>query len=396
MDARVRTGLDSVRVNGLALPGAGRFGLLCNNAVTDRELTPALELLLSLSHLRCERIFSPQHGFAGEKQDNMVESRDGSHPSSGIPILSLYGRVREPEPEMLAGLDAIVIDLPDVGTRVYTFMATALLVMRAASRAGVPVWVLDRPNPINGIDREGPILAPGFTSFVGLAPVPLRHGLTAGEYCLFGREALGLDVELHVVPVEGWTRAQWFDGTGLPWVLPSPNLPTLDSATVYPGGVLLEGVNLSEGRGTTRPFELWGAPWLDPTLVGRAFARQAHAMGLEGLALRAVAYEPTFHKFVGETVRGFQVHVTDRARFRSVAAWIALFHAVRSVHGGEFAWRQPPYEYEHDRLPIDLLFGTDRIRLAFEAGAEAVEIARAAEAGMDAFEDAARPHLLYR
>jgi uncharacterized protein YbbC (DUF1343 family) len=385
----VRTGLDVVARDGLRVPGHGRVGLLSNNAVCDASLRSSPEIVLGLLGVTLVRVFSPQHGFAGEKQDNMVESRDGVLRGTGVPLISLYGRVREPEPEMLTGLDALLIDLPDVGTRVYTFLATALLCLRACARAGLPVIVLDRPNPIGGNAVEGPLLRREFASFVGLIPVPQRHGLTAGEYCRFGAHALGLDLDLSVVACVGWQREMLFPPTGLPWVMPSPNLPTFEGALVYPGMVMLEGTNLSEGRGTTRPFELWGAPWLDPARIPSELRRGP------GYLLREVAFQPTFHKYAGEVVRGFQLHPTDAAAFRPVATAVALLAAVRRAHPDCFAWSAPPYEYEYDRLPIDLIAGTDAVRLAVDKGTDAEAIAASWHAEEEAFRAARRPFLLY-
>ena len=391
---RVTTGLEVLLRDGIGLPGRGRVGLLCNNAVTDRSLTPTPRLLHGRRDLILSRIFSPQHGFAGEKQDNMIESGDGIHASTGVPMVSLYGRVREPEPAMLEGLDAIVIDLPDVGTRVYTFLTTALYVMRQAAHAGLPVIVLDRPNPI-GDAIEGPTLEEGFHSFVGAIPVPLRHGLTVGEYCRYGAAAWRLDLDLRVIAMEGYRPDEYFEATGQPWVMPSPNMPTVETAVVYPGGVMLEGVNLSEGRGTTRPFELFGAPWADPPRIAAEVEREAKAARLDGFLLREVAFEPTFHKFRGELVRGFQLHVTDRARFRPIATYAAIFAAFLRVHLDRFEWRQPPYEYEHDRLPIDLIAGTDRLRRNLMEGATLADIERDWQGGLLEFEALRRAHRLY-
>jgi uncharacterized protein YbbC (DUF1343 family) len=385
----VRTGLDVVARDGLRLPGRGRVGLLCNNAVYDSLLRGAPEVVQNLAGVTLARIFSPQHGFAGEKQDNMVESGDGIHPGTGAPLVSLYGRVREPEPSMLDGLDALLIDVPDVGTRVYTFLATALLCLGAAARVGLPVVILDRPNPLGGDVVEGPVLRPEFASLVGLIPVPQRHGLTAGEYCRFGARARGLDLDLSVVPCEGWRREMLFPATGLPWVMPSPNLPTFEGTLVYPGMVMLEGTNLSEGRGTTRPFELWGAPWLDPARIPAGQRRGP------GYFLREVAFEPTFHKYAGEIVRGFQLHVTDTAAFRPVATATVFLAAARRHHPDAFAWKDPPYEYEFDRLPIDLIAGTDALRLAVDGGSDAETIFASWQAGEEAFRETRRPFLLY-
>ena len=393
----VRIGLDRARDEGLRLPGAGRCGLVSNAASVGRDFRSAPEILLELPGVRLDRLFSPQHGFAGEKQDNMVESSHGRHPITGLPIWSLYGEVREPTDEMLHGLDAIVFDVPDVGTRVYTFLITLLHVMRVAGRLGIPVYVLDRPNPI-GPRADGPILSPEFRSFVGFSPVPLQHGITAGEYASFGRDALAIDVDLQVVRMDGWKRNLPFERTGVPWVFPSPNMPTLETAVVYPGGVMLEGVNLSEGRGTTRPFELFGAPWLDPRGVIGEIAttrRSAGRNALEGCLLREVAFEPTFHKYQNETVRGFQLHITDRRQLRPVPAYVEIFRAIRVYHGDLFAWRQPPYEYETVRLPIDLITGTTRVREAIDSGVPTTELVREWEPALARYRNAVRPHLLY-
>jgi uncharacterized protein YbbC (DUF1343 family) len=387
----VLTGLDCIARDGLPLPGRGRVGLLCNNATTDRRLRGTPEVVQNIPGVRLVRIFSPQHGFAGEKQDNMVESGDGVHPGTGVPIFSLYGKVREPEPALLEELDALLIDLPDVGTRVYTYLITALLCLRACARAGLPVIVLDRPNPIGGRLVEGPLLRPQFSSFVGLIPVPLRHGLTPGEYCRLGAAHQGLTLDLRVVPAEGWSRDRLQPETTIPWILPSPNLPTWEGALVYPGMVLFEGTNLSEGRGTTRPFELFGAPWLSPTAIIQAFLKD----GGPGVLLRPVAFQPTFHKFAGRTVRGFQMHVTDPALFRPVRTAVALLAAALRTSPEEFAWKEPPYEYETEKIPIDLIAGTDALRLALEAGAEPEEIVRSWKAEEEAFLEQRRAFLLY-
>ena len=411
----VRTGLDRFLELAPALPGAGRIGLLCNATTIDSRWLPTAEALAAAPGLRLARIFSPQHGFAAEKQDNMIESPGGRHPRLGVPIVSLYAERREPVAEELDGLDAILIDLPDVGTRVYTFLVTALLLLRAAAARGIPAAVLDRPNPIGG-EIEGPILDEQFRSFVGIVDVPLRHGLTPGEHCLYGSTRLGLVDEaeaasaveaarrdapfsgwLSVVRMEGWSRSRCFEETGLPWIPPSPNMPSPETAVVYPGQVALEGTNLSEGRGTTRPFEIFGAPFLDPAAVGAALEQPAGG-GMSpaaGAILREVAFEPTFHKFAGETVRGFQIHVVDRRRFRPVRFTIALLAAIRRLHPDRFSWRPPPYEYERDRLPIDLIFGSDTVRRAIEDGTPWPEIERGWEEGLDAYRQRVRPLLLY-
>jgi uncharacterized protein YbbC (DUF1343 family) len=392
---RTVLGIDRALRDGLVLPGRGRAGVLCNATTVTAEWVPTAEALARVPGLHLERIFSPQHGFAAEKQDNMIESADGVHPRLGVPIVSLYGARREPAPAALDGLDALVIDVPDVGTRVYTFLVTALLVLRECIARGLPVIVLDRPNPIGGA-IEGPVLDPAFGSFVGLADVPLRHGLTAAEFCAYGAAPLGLAADndgLRVIAMENWRRDAYYDDTGLPWTMPSPNLPTLETAIVYPGQVMLEGTNISEGRGTTRPFEVFGAPFVDPPRLEAALRDDADL--LAGARLREVAFEPTFQKHAGQLSRGFQIHVTDRARFRPIAATIAILCALRRVHGDAFTWREPPYEYETERMPIDLICGTDRVRLAIDAGRSAREIVGAWDGELAAFRERARGWLRY-
>ncbi len=332
-----------------------RIGALLHPASISATLEHSLTLL-KRHHghlfLLCA-LFGPQHGFTGQTQDNMIEWRSFRHPRLGIPVHSLYGETREPGPEMLEGLDALVIDLQDVGARYYTFIWTMYLSLRACERNGVAVVVLDRPNPLNGMTIEGPILDPAYRSFVGMHPLPVRHGRTIGELAeTFRREAFpGCDVR--VLPMEGWTRSMWFDETGLPWVMPSPNMPTLDTATVYPGMCLLEGTNLSEGRGTTRPFELFGAPWIDAD----HFAHELNALKLPGVFFRAANFQPTFHKFAGELCGGAQLHILNRADFEPFRTAIEILRHVQASHGANFEWKQPPYEYEYRRMPIEVLLG---------------------------------------
>ena len=308
-------------------------------------------------------MFGPQHGFSADLQDNMIETPHAHDERRRVPVYSLYSDTREPTAEMLAGLDALVIDLQDVGARIYTFVYTMANCLRAAARHGVPVIVCDRPNPIGGEAVEGPMLAPGYESFVGLFPIPMRHGMTIGELARLFNERFGIGAELEVVPLEGWRRGMFWGDTRLPWVMPSPNMPTLDTAVVYPGGVLFEGTQLSEGRGTTRPFELLGAPWIDADTV----AARLNALKIDGAHFRPVVFEPTFHKHARLACGGVQVHVTDRRTFRPVLAGVAVMGEFRRCAPDRFAWRQPPYEYVHDRMPIDILAGSDRLRRAIEA-----------------------------
>ncbi len=297
--------------------------------------------------------FGPQHGFLGQTQDNMVEWKSYEHPRLQIPVYSLYGEHREPTPEMLEGLDVLVVDLQDIGSRYYTFIWTLYLCMRACERCGTTAVVLDRPNPINGVTTEGPTLNPNYKSFVGMHPLPIRHGHTIGELAQQFRDEAFPNCELSVLPVKNWDRAMWFDQTGLPWVMPSPNIPTLDTATVYPGMCLLEGTNISEGRGTTRPFEIFGAPFID----AEKLSGELNALKLPGVFFRENYFQPAFHKFVGELCGGAQLHVIDRETFQPFATGVQIIKRIRKIYHEQFQWKRPPYEYEWKRLPIEILIG---------------------------------------
>ena len=386
----VCTGLDRLLLPGAARLASGRAGLLLHPASVTRDLLRAPEALLAAG-FRLEALFGPQHGARGEKQDNMVESDHYRDPQTGLPVYSLYGATRRPTPDMLDGLDVLLFDLQDVGVRAYTFVSTMSLAMESCAEAGVRFVVLDRPNPLGGVIREGPLLEPGFESFIGLHPIPLRHGLTCGELARWLVTERGIDVELEVVTLEGWRRTMTWEETGLPWVLPSPNLPTVDSCRVYPGTVLVEGTNLSEGRGTTRPFELVGAPFL----VGWELAERLSDQGLEGVSFRPCSFEPTFDKHAGRLCGGVQVHVTDEDAFRPVRTGVAMLQAARELAPHHFAWRSPPFEYEEKLVPVDILWGSDRLRLGIERGASVDAILAGVEAQLDAFERGLADSLLY-
>lgn len=388
--ARVMSGLDAlVTGNGPDLRGE-RLGLILHPASVTSELGFSADVLLD-SGLQLEALFGPQHGARGEKQDNMIESDHYTDPVTGLRVHSLYSEVRKPTPEMLDGLDAVLFDLQDVGVRVYTFVWTMALAMEACAEAGVRFVVLDRPNPIGGLVREGPVLREEYVSFVGLHPIPLRHGLTAGELARWLVRVRGIDVDLTVVPCMGWRRWMSWDDTGLPWVMPSPNLPTPTSCDVYPGMVLLEGTLLSEGRGTTRPFELFGAPWLDPQALHVHIGR---GLG-DGLELRPCHFEPTFQKHQGKVCGGGQLHVTDRSQLRSVRAAVSLLAACRAVGPDPFPWRPPPYEYEETLMPIDILWGNDSLRMGIDAGAGPDEILEGVDAELTRFSAQVEADLLY-
>jgi uncharacterized protein YbbC (DUF1343 family) len=292
---------------------------------------------------------------------------------------------------MLRDVDVLVVDLQDVGTRVYTYIYTMANCMRAAARHGVRVVVCDRPNPVGGADLEGPRLDPRWSSFVGQFPIPLRHGMTIGELARLFNDEFRLGCALDVVPMEGWRREMYHDATGLPWILPSPNLPTLDSAVVYPGAVLFEGTMLSEGRGTTRPFELVGAPWID----GERLAADMNARGLPGVHFRAAFFEPTFQKHAKQMCGGCQIHVLDRRTFKPVRTAVELVDGFRRQVPQAFAWRNPPYEYEQEKQPIDILWGSPGLRETIERGGDIAAFAASWRGDEEAFQQLREKYLLY-
>jgi uncharacterized protein YbbC (DUF1343 family) len=368
-----------------------RVGVVCNHASLDRGFLHIVDRLAAASELTLAAIFGPQHGFRSDVQDNMIETPHADDPGRRVPIYSLYSETREPTAEMLRGLDVLVIDLQDVGARIYTYIYTMANCMRACARHAVPVIVCDRPNPIGGVDVEGARLVPGFESFVGQFPIPMRHGMTIGELATFFNEVFSIGARLEVVKMEGWRREMYADQTGLPWVMPSPNMPTLDTAIVYPGTVLFEGIMLSEGRGTTRPFELVGAPWIE----AERFARDMNALDLTGVHFRPAVFEPTFQKHAKQACGGCQIHVTARHLFKPVLAGVALAGMFRRTNPEKFAWRQPPYEYEHDKMPIDILAGSGVLRQQIEADVPATEIAASWKADEEAFRTERERFLLY-
>lgn len=373
----VRSGLQRLLDEELRRVRGCRVGLLCNQTAVDRSLAHAADLLAAAPGVRLVRLFGPEHGVWGEAQD-MVGVDGGIDRWTGLPVVSLYGHDEgslAPGAEALSGLDVLVYDVQDVGSRYYTFAATLGKAMRVAAAAGVRVVVADRPNPLGGLAVEGGVVRAGFESFVGEHPISVRHGLTVGELALLYHRRLGIGDEPEVVVLEGWDRAAAWEDTGLPWVLPSPNMPTPDTAWVYPGACLVEGTTLSEGRGTTRPFELVGAPWLD----GRDLAARLEAYGLPGVRFRPAVFAPTFQKHAGQTCGGVQLHVTDRGAFAPVATGVALLAAARAAAPERFSWREEPYEFRSDRPAIDLLAGNDELRRRLEAGEDPRDIARSWE-----------------
>jgi uncharacterized protein YbbC (DUF1343 family) len=369
-----------------------RFGLLMNQASVDRSFRYACDPLAERFPGQLKAIFSPQHGLWCEEQANMIESPHSRYEPLDLPVYSLYSDTRQPTAEMLRGVDCFVIDVQDVGTRVYTFAWTIQNCLRACAGARIPVVLLDRPNPIGGDIAEGPLIETGYESFVGGWSIPLRHGLTLGELARLLNEEQKLSTILDVIPMRGWQRTMRFHSTGRKWVAPSPNMPRASTALLYPGQVLLEGTNLSEGRGTTMPFEIVGAPFIDEHQLA-AELRQT----LPGLTIRPVRFVPTFDKWQDQRCGGIALHITDPQAVRSVAATLSILAAIRKLWPTEFAWLPPPYEYEREKMPIDILFGSARLREAMQSELSLTDVTINELARLDeaAWWRRARPYLLY-
>ena len=347
-----------------------RLGLLTNQASVNRDLIHNRLLFQQSYGAQLTTLFSPQHGFYSEKQDNMIESDHMVDESTGLPVFSLYGELRKPNKQMLEKVDVLLIDLVDVGTRVYTFLYTMGYCLEAAAEFDIQVVVLDRPNPINGITVEGNLLAEDCSSFVGLYPLPMRHGLTFGELALFVNETCGIGADLQVIPMKGWQREMNFRDTGFPWVFPSPNMPTPDTAEVYPGQVIWEGTNISEGRGTTLPFEIFGSPFLQHEDV----LSELQENDLPGCFIRPLLFQPTSGKWAGEVCKGFQFHVVKSSNFMPYRTSLAFLHVLLKLYPEQFSYKQPPYEYEVKRMPIDLILGALFVRQELEKGTPVLEI----------------------
>ena len=367
-----------------------RLGLLCNQASTDHQFRHARELIREKFGAQLTVLFSPQHGFFAEKQDNMIESGHISDPVTGLPLFSLYGEVRKPTAAMLDHCDLLLVDLVDVGTRVYTFLYTLAYCLEAAGEQGKEVVVLDRPNPLGGVEMEGNLLHPSCRSFVGLYPIPMRHGMTMGELALMIKGEFGVACKLEVVPMAGWRRQMLFDDTGLPWVFPSPNMPSFQSALVYPGQVIWEATNISEGRGTTLPFSLFGAPFCTHREIMEAIADTP----LPGCLLRPLVFEPVAGKWAGNPCVGFQLHVTDGAVFKPYRAGLALLQALARLYP-EFALKPPPYEYEFEKMPIHLVLGDETLWPRLRDGEPVMELEAAWGRELADFAQRRRPYLLY-
>lgn len=368
-----------------------RVGVVCNPSSIDGRFRHIADRLANGGGWQLSAIFGPQHGFRSDLQENMIETPHARDPRRRVPVYSLYGDTREPLGDMLGDLDVLVVDLQDVGTRIYTYIYTMANCLRAARKHGIRVVVCDRPNPIGGELVEGNRLDPAYASFVGQFPIPMRHGMTIGELARLFNDGFGIGAAVDVAWMDGWRRSMYFEETGLPWVLPSPNIPTVESTVVYPGTVLFEGTQLSEGRGTNKPFEIVGAPWID----GDRLADAMNARGLSGVFFRPAFFEPTHHKHAKTPCGGCQIHVTDRRTFRPYRAAIELLAEFKREAPDKFAWRDPPYEYEYERPPIDILYGSDRLRRAIDAGEDVGRLGAGWPADEDAFRALRTPYLMY-
>jgi uncharacterized protein YbbC (DUF1343 family) len=387
----IKLGVEKLLEEKLKIVRDARVGLICNQASVDHKLRHSADVLFEHPGVQLTALFGPQHGIRGDVQDNMIETEHTIDRETSLPIHSLYSETREPTEAMLKDLDILIFDMQDVGCRIYTFAYTMANCMKSARKFGKKVIVCDRPNPINGSQVAGNVLEPKQASFVGQFAIPTRHGMTLGELALMFNEHFELNCELEVVNMEGWGRDCWLDETDTPWVMPSPNIPTLDSATVFPGAVHFEGTQLSEGRGTTRPFELVGAPYINP----EKYSRKLNAMKLPGVFFRSCIFRPTFQKHAGISCGGVQIHVTDRKTFEPVITGLAMVKLAHDMYPGEFLWKEPPYEYVYDRNPFDVIAGTSSIREGIERGSSLEAIRESWKDDLHEFMDLRQDYLVY-
>lgn len=389
--SRVVTGLDVFREDYWRKLRGHRLGLLSNHASLDSRLKSGKEIISSLLPGQLKALFGPQHGYWGIDQENMIETDHSYDKALDIPLFSLYSETRAPLPDMLDLIDILIIDLQDVGTRVYTFASTMLNCLKAASKSGKKVLVLDRPNPLGGQMVEGNLLKPELYSFVGPFTLPMRHGLTMGEMARIFTKTLHIDADLEIVPMKGWARDMIWQDTGLRWTMPSPNMPLPETAQVYPGQVIWEGTNLSEGRGTCRPFEIFGGPFLNTTLIQQSLPSEVTA----GCCLQEVSFRPNFHKWGGKICQGFMIHILDHRLYHPYFTSLVLLKAIVETHGEQFAWKKPPYEYEHEKMPVDVILGDSSLRIEIERGEDLFEIMKGWDEELKDFLHWRKSFLLY-
>ena len=393
---KIKTGLDIISQNvGWQQKITGNIGYLCHSASVDENLYFGVDRLKELFGKRLVKLFGPQHGFVTDVQDNMIETNDYLHPYYKIPVHSLYSQTRTPTAEMLEGIDTLIIDLQDVGCRIYTYAHTMTLTMEACHKNNVKVVILDRPNPVGGELIEGNILEPEFRSFVGRHPVPVRHGMTMGELALFCQKFHGVDCELQIIKMEGWRRNMLFKETGLTWVNPSPNLPTTEGCDIFPGTVLLEGCNLSEGRGTTRPLEVIGHPSIEPHSFLQTTMKQLEKTTLEGYLLRPIVFHPMFQKHANKSCGGFHIHITNHHTAQPWKLVQMLMKVFKQELGSDFSWKNDGYEYQFEKPAIDFINGTDKLRKWIDDNGDFQELAIFEEEGKREFETNRKEILLY-
>ncbi|MFH2093232.1 MAG: DUF1343 domain-containing protein [Pseudomonadota bacterium] len=381
----VTTGLENLILNPPAYLIGRRLGLLCNPASVDSSFNHASRMINKHFPGQLKVLFSPQHGYYAEKQDNMIESHHFLEPFLNIPVYSLYGETRIPTVHMFDNIDVLIVDIQDVGTRVYTFIYTVSYCLEIAARLKKQVVILDRPNPVGGLQIEGNLLSKEFSSFVGRYEIPMRHGMTIGEICSFFNTRHQIGCDLRIIPMTGWKRSMYWRDTGLPWVAPSPNLPTPESAMVYPGQVIFEGTNVSEGRGTTQPFEIFGAPYINCEQILQDVQNK-----LPGLHLRPVSFEPTSGKWQGSICNGFQIHILSKQTYQPYYASLLLLQSIMRHHKQDFAYKMPPYEYEYIKMPIDLILGSKWLRLQIESFEDISQILAQQQPELDQFRQLTR------
>lgn len=387
----VKLGLEKILDEQVNLLKDLRVGLICNQASVNHQFRHAADLFFEHPKIDLTTLFGPQHGIRGDVQDNMIETSHTTDRYTGLPVYSLYSETREPTEEMLRNIDVLVFDLQDVGCRVYTFIYTMANAMTACAKFGKKFVVLDRPNPIGGLAVEGNVLEIGHESFVGQYPIPMRHGLTVGELAELFNHEFSIGCELEVVKLDKWSREDFYDETDAPWVMPSPNMPTVDTSVVFPATVYFEGTQVSEGRGTTRPFEIIGAPYID----SKEYAEALTSLELPGVIFRPVDFIPTFQKHAGSGCGGVFLHVTDRLAFEPVFTGLAMIKAIFDLYPEEFKWKEPPYEYVYDRNPFDVIAGTTTIREMFEQKASWEALKAFCQSGVEEFMAIRGKYLLY-
>lgn len=368
MLTKVLTGLDRLKEEpNLREKYSGKIAYLCHQASVTKNHENGLEVMAKLFPEQLIKIFGPQHGFMCDLQENMIETDHGTHPVYHLPVYSLYSEVRKPTAQMLEGVDHFILDLQDIGTRIYTYIYTLYYAMEACSELGVELTVLDRPNPLGGIKIEGNMLEKDYTSFVGLIPMPLTHAMTMAEMAKYYKDLYFPNCKLEIIPMKGWKRELYFDQLDLPWIPPSPNIPMVESCFTFPATVIFEGTNLSEARGTTRPLEIVGHPKLEPISFIQHF-NEKYREQLKGIHLRATYFQPTHHKFAQQTCGGVHIHITNREQAQTWLLGHLLCFELKQVLGEDFSWREPPYEYEYKLAPIDIINGCSWIRELIDSG----------------------------